>query len=146
MGTRPGFANINGSGYGVTLGEIISTTTTTGKNTRLIDGFIRAPQKSTAQTRSAQFHKKAQKAQTLMRSGLKRPASHHQPQVQASVAGPKIATQLRAKTVPKNRRVNRFGNPISASRLASPFKPASRAVSGELVNTGNISPAQSAAV
>lgn len=137
MGTRPGFANINGSGYGVTLGEIISTTTTTGKSRQLIDGFVRAPQKTSVQTKSAQFHKRAQRAQTLMRAGLKRPANRQQPQVHSTAANPKIETQLRAKTVAKHGRVNRFGNPISASRVVSAFKPSNRPLSGEIVSAGH---------
>ncbi|MGH7157349.1 MAG: hypothetical protein ACREGG_04550, partial [Candidatus Saccharimonadales bacterium] len=121
------------------VGKIISTTTHTRTSGQLIDGFVKAPPKST------QFHKRTQKAQTLMRAGLKRPVTKQRPTLSGSTHHSKIETQLRAKTVLKNSRVNHFGIPRGASRIATPFRATKRAVSGEVINNGTPQAAQASA-
>lgn len=108
------------------------------KQQKPIDGFVKAPSKKSSKPAwplASQIHQRTEKAQTLMRGGLRKPAPASQPKSHTHTAKPKIETQLRAKTTPLHHRVKHFGNPIKSASQTS-FKPANReALSGELVNS-----------
>ncbi|MBX4188822.1 DUF4367 domain-containing protein [Candidatus Saccharibacteria bacterium] len=112
---------------------------------KVIDGFVSRPSKSKptqktgeATVKSAELHNRAQKARTLMRSGLKKPLATHTNTVSSTRT--KMSTQLRAKTIGKHSGVNHFGNPIRSSASHADVK----AVSGEVVSRSQNKPAAAA--
>jgi hypothetical protein len=156
VSTRTSVIEINGNRYDAATGQIISTVKRASqKSSQVIDGFIRRPQKSAAksvtkrtavksqprhQVKSIEFHTRAQKAQTLMRGGLKKPAEQLQSRLMRS-SEPRLETQLRAKTTPKNMQVKRFGNPIKSSKFSQPFRASKQSLRGEVINPGRPSAA-----
>jgi hypothetical protein len=139
---------INGNRYDTTTGQIINGKSANYKGKQVMDGFVQAAKaptpKSSSQpdvnsfiprhrqtARSSQLHKRADKAQTLMRNGLKKPTAHIQANFRKLSSSPSIERQLRAKLTPKHNRVDHFGNPIVYAKPLSP-KPALR---GEIVST-----------
>ncbi len=121
-------------------GQIISTTRTAKKRSgQVIDGFIKGPRRQTGRlaTKSADFHQRAQKAQTLMRGGLKKPARHLQSRIQRLAPRTSVETEYRSKTTPRHARVSRFGIPGASARQA----PVPRqTLSGEIVSRGRPAP------
>jgi hypothetical protein len=73
-----------------------------------------------------------------MRGGLSRPAAAISGRLSQHTAGPKIETQLRAKSTPKHQRVEHFGRPMDNSKF-QPSHPNThkKVVSGELISAGH---------
>jgi len=126
---------IDGRRYDASTGQIIEAIRTVNtKTAKVIDGFVSRPIKPNQaaaaerkQIKSGQVHGRAQKGQTLMRDGLKRPAANHNQDISKPHGHPKLDTQLRAKASQVHHRVSRFGNPIRSASVQS------QAVSGEFV-------------
>jgi hypothetical protein len=102
---------------------------------KAIDGFVKQPSRLAAGTaRSERFHRRTQRAQTLMRGGLSRPASIISQQLKRPASGPKLTTQLRAKSTPKHDRVEHFGRPRPSNPAAA--LPQSRTpLKGEVISS-----------
>jgi hypothetical protein len=115
-----------------TAGKIISSSKA-GNSTRHIDGFVKGPQKTPRHpAKSYDFHKQTEKAQTLMRSGLKKPAKQFHDNIQRAASAINIERQTRAKQTSKSPRVARFGMPSAKSNTGP---KASKHLSGELVQS-----------
>lgn len=122
-------------------GQIISTPRTDKKRPgQVIDGFIKGPQRQAVRlaTKSADFHQRAQKAQTLMRGGLKKPARHLQSRIQRLTPRASMETEFRSKTTAKHARVSRFGAPEAGSRQSEPNPK--QTLSGEVISRGQSAP------
>ena len=83
--------------------------------------------------KSTDFHARVEKTHTLMRSGLKKPASHIQSNLARFKPKSAIEREVRAKSTTKHVRVERFGNPQAVSPAARTEKKPLR---GELINSG----------
>jgi hypothetical protein len=151
VSTPTSIIDINDNRYDAATGQIINTVKKASqKSSQVIDGFIKRPQQLSAKTsgrhttsrtaarkvKSAELHARAQKAQTLMRGGLKNPAERFQSRLQHLTSEPRPETQLRAKTTSKHAQVKRFGNPLASNRFRQPAKISEEALSGEVVNRG----------
>lgn len=139
MGTYNSTVLVNGKRYDAATGQIISAIRSKShKTSRVIDGFISRPLKSDtkpspkrSQVKSTHVHKGAERPRTLMRGGLKKPSPPPKSDIQHQTPRPKIATQLRAKTIKMHSKVNRFGGAVST---VSDAASRSKAISGELVS------------
>ncbi|HSW78922.1 MAG TPA: DUF4367 domain-containing protein [Candidatus Babeliales bacterium] len=128
-----GTSLVSQNGQYDTAGKIISSSKA-GNSTRHIDGFVKGPQKTNQHpVKSYDFHKRTEKAQTLMRSGLKKPAKQFHDNIQRAASAINIERQSRAKQTAKSPRVARFGVP-SAKPNSVPNK-ANKRLSGELVQS-----------
>lgn len=151
MSTRIGFVDFNGNRYDTASGQIISAIKTSNKKrNQVIDGFVRAPQKLAArkmvqnsevksaaerrQIKSAEFHKQAEKAHTLMRDGLKKPVNDTPSSFARLSSSPRIERELRAKLTPKHLGVNRFGGHLRPAKPQNIADANKHTVSGEIIN------------
>lgn len=75
------------------------------------------------------MHRRAERAQTLVRTGLKKPVNKLSAGVGHFSGSSHPEREIRAKTTPKHVSVDRFGSPKAPARPA----PLQKAVSGELV-------------
>src|SRR5579862_4854485 len=137
--------NLSRSWDGAAVGQIINSSSNSSNHRRHLDGFVKDPSKSAperSQRRkivSSQVHRRAEKAHTLMRGGLKRPAQKFSSSLQRFMAGADVDRQLRAKTTAKNGNVQRFGIPKASAKAA----PATKPLSGELLSRAAAAPAPS---
>ncbi|MBX4190893.1 DUF4367 domain-containing protein [Candidatus Saccharibacteria bacterium] len=97
-----------------------------------MDGFITNPKKTSTRKQiiSSHVHQRTEKARTLMRGGLKRPAVKPHNSVRSSSAfNPQ--REIRAKSTPRHHEIKRFGIPTPHTKKST---RTTTAVSGELLN------------
>jgi hypothetical protein len=115
-----------------------------GNHSRPLDGFVKSPLKpSSAQrvrdyVKSAEYHKRTQKGQTLMRGGLKKPTQQFHSNLSRLKPGASPERQHRAKQTPRHKNIDRFGVPRPAYKEAR-HPAANLPVSGELLSAGRSS-------
>jgi hypothetical protein len=95
-----------------------------------------------APNKSMEFHRRIEKTHTLMRGGLKKPASHIQSNLARFKPKSAIEREERAKLTPKHSRVDRFGNPLPP---VSPAKAIRKPLRGEIINSSSQSVSSAAA-
>ncbi len=158
MNQQPGTIEINFIRLHEARGLIINAGKTAKKaKTQVIDGFVKAPQSTKTQKASLApkhqpaaeatdspakvpaaatgLHHRAQKANTLMRGALKKPAANLSNRLQSLNTGSNPQRELRAKTVTKHQRVEHFGHP-TPKKAGSPTIP----LRGELMNRSATTP------
>lgn len=135
MGKTSSVIEINGNRYDAATGQIINAIEKVNRvKNQVIDGFtkasaIPAPALSQEPKINAHgLHKRTEKAQTLRRDGLRKPAGPPGSRLQHLSTTPRLATQLRAKQTPKHTKVSRFGVPTAKAQ------PAARPLQGEIIN------------
>lgn len=81
-------------------------------SSQVIDGFVKAPSRNRqSKTPAHQLHSRTDKAHTLMRGALKKPAGHFNSKIQNLNPGHNPEREVRAKTASKHGRIEHFGNP-----------------------------------
>lgn len=146
MGKTTSVIEINGNRYDAATGQIIGAIKSVNKlRNQVIDGFVNRPalrlaaaspanysQALSASAGAPNLPRRAQKAQTLRRDGLKKPAGQARPRLSHSLSAPRPQTAARAQQILKHTKVNHFGIP----RVAKGSKPAAEVhhVSGEIIN------------
>lgn len=143
---------INGNRYDATTGQLISAIESVNRvKNQVIDGLVKPARPIAARHKAAKsaatpsgsasrarkhgvkssarsLHRQTDKAYTLMRGGLKKPAGHLSRLQRSHSAKPRPETELRSKQIQKNTKVHRFGTPIRHKMSAR------RVVSGEILS------------
>jgi hypothetical protein len=136
VSTGTSFVKSNGRQYQAGTGQIIGSLKPNPSNARPIDGFTKSSPRNFI--KSTQFHKQAQKGQTLVRSGLKKPAQQFHTNLNKIRPTADPQREQRAKTTAKHKAINRFGMP-HAPAMISTKQPPKNYLSGELLNAGHSS-------
>ncbi|HVO86330.1 MAG TPA: DUF4367 domain-containing protein [Candidatus Binatia bacterium] len=143
MSKTASVVEINGNRYDALTGRLLdshkairSAVSSSGK--KMIDGFVIAPHQRTKMkdsidrkvTKATNLHRRPQRTKTLMRKAVKKPQASKAQVAERSASKPKIGNpirELRAKTVTKHAKVNRFGLLPQKKQLAE-VTPASKAM------------------
>jgi hypothetical protein len=105
-------------------GKVINSFKSRNSNGQVIDGFVRSTAR-TANSKNKQpaaahkLHQRTEKAQTLMRGALKKPAVPLGAHIQRLTPGYNPRREDHAKHVAKHSRVQRFGSPVPSASPGS---------------------------
>jgi hypothetical protein len=109
---------------------------------KVIDGFVRSTASSASSKKipasAHKLHHRSEKAQTLMRGALKKPAAQVGGHIQKLTPGFNPRREIHAKTVSKHDRVKHFGHPVPSGHLPHPIikaKAAPRQTSAAAADT-----------
>jgi hypothetical protein len=114
----------------------------------MVDGFVNDSSKSSGLARkkvvSSHVHKRTEKARTLMRTGLKKPAGKQNPRIDHFSGSFNPQREIRAKSTPKHHGVQRFGIPSAPSNTDRAKEPVSGEIVGRSRPNGHSRPAAAA--
>lgn len=139
MDIHPGAANINFLSRGAAKGQTIIAGKTAKDKNQVIDGFVKARSSQPLKDKVARpatatarrLHSRGQKAQTLMRGALAKPADGFSSRLQNLRPGTNPQRELRARQAVRHSKVNRFGGLAAASKTEPAKEPL---LQGEVVS------------